>query len=126
MICRHFSMAAAVKPAVQAMFDWDEYAVRDMCDEYELDSSGWELPVENLSDKMCLMMRDGEYEWDERVRFMALALGAIRNMVEYASDTSPSDTCYSTAEMLDAYDAIAEFVYRSAHDVHGGINVLAM
>ena len=118
---KHFTQTATARPAMQAMFDWNEYGVRDICGAYEVCDDGWELPVINMSAKVREMLANREFEWDERVAFTSLALASMRNILEYAAE--PNEVwCYTASEMLDAFDEIAEFVYRIVHDVSCGAN----
>ena len=101
--------------ACEAIFEWDEVGCRALSEIYDPDY--WDAMVNlkpyNTPASLAteLMIADvilgGDVE--DKANLFGVAHSAMRNMLEYASDESPSDMCYDTAQMLDQFDTLVLF-----------------
>ena len=96
----------AVYVACDVMYEWEETGCDELSELY-----GFE-PCHSPGDFAAeLMIADLIIGGDvvDKAYLFGVAHSAMRNMLKYASDTSPSDMCYDTAQMLDQFDALVSF-----------------
>lgn len=97
-----------------ALFEWNEYGCRSLSeiyDEYYPFAMTRNEPYNTPSNLADSLMIEGALFADplEKQDIREKIYDAMRSMLEYASDTSPRDMCYSTDELLDRFNKLVEF-----------------
>ena len=104
-----------VYAACELFFEWDEVGCRQLSEIYDpdyLNAMGSLRPYNTPANLATELMIEGvvlDGDIDDKANLFGMAHSAMRSMLEYASDESPSDMCYDTAEMLDQFDTLVSF-----------------
>ena len=104
-----------VYAACELFFEWDEYGCRELSEIYDpgyIYAMNGHCPYDTTASLATeLMIGDvilgGDFE--DKANLFGMAHSAMRSMLEYASDESPSDMCYDTETMLDQFDTLVSF-----------------